>query len=328
MTQGSYGKVYPFEGSNQAGDAEWRKLRGADGDGIINDVTGLAFYATPSATDRTISVRIHELRMRGIDLEEIPVSGSDPTVTITLSSPSAGQTRCDRIIAQYDPSVPSINIVKNEGSPVSTGIPAPAALARNAGGVWDMALWQFTGANVVASQLVKLDERTWVGPSYMVPSSAALLDQHATAAIGSRAYTLDTGHDWVRKMVASTPTWVDLDAPNYTPFPLAGGAGTLVAWDSAYPLIYGKERGWVNLSGAVRRGNGSALISSAGGDVLLGTLPVGFRPGTQCGFSVMSEGAAQPVRCVVQPTGNVYLGGDGIAVQGAALDNVRFYATQ
>lgn len=326
MTQPGYGKVYPFEGSNQAGDAEWRKLAGAWGDGIVNDGTGLAFNAVPSATDRTIVVQIHELRMRGIDLEEIPVSGADPTTTITLSSPSAGNTRCDRIVARYDPSVPSISVIPVEGSPVSTGVAQPAALLRNPGGTWDLALWQFTGGNVVASQLVKLDERTWVGAFYVVPTSAALLDQHANAAIGSHAITLDNQHEWLRRLVASTPTWVDLDAPGYLAFPLIDTTA-LIPWDPAYPLLYGKERGWVNLTGAVKRSSGN-LIQSGNADVLLGTLPVGCRPGTQCGFSVMSEGGAQPVRCLVQPSGKVYLASDGINVQGAALDNVRFYATQ
>lgn len=329
MTQPAYGKVYPFVGSNQAGDAEWRKLAGAWGDGLINDPTGLAFNAVPSVTDRTIVVTIHELRMRGIDLEAIPVSGADPTTTITLSSPATGNTRCDRIVARYDPSVPSISVIGVEGSPVTTGTPAPAALQRNAGGVWDMALWQFTGGNVVASALAALDERTWVGAWFLVPKSSALTDQHAGAPVGMHALCLDTGHHWIRKSISGTATWVDEDDPAFTAMPLAGASGTLVAVDTA--PMYGRINGLVRLRGSVKRSNGNPLISSAyatdgSQDVVLATLPTGFRPSSIRRFAVPALLGGPSPRLKVGSDGTVALYSDGSNVGAVAMDGVSFYA--
>lgn len=324
MTQDAYGKVYPFVGSNQAGNAEWRKLASAWGDGIINDTTGLAFNAVPSVTDRTIVVQIHELRMRGIDLEEIPVSGADPTTTITLTSPPTGDTRCDRIVARYDPSVPSINVMKVEGSPVSSGVAQPAALLRNAGGTWDFALWQFSGGNVVANQLVKLDERTWVGAWFLVPTKAALDDQHAGAAIGAHAYTMDTSHHWLRRLVAGTPTWVDEDDPGFTAFPVDTGLGGLAG--GAQPL-YGKANGRTKCRGIVVRTSGANLVT-AGSTTLLGTLPVGFRPNSSRWFTLPSaSGSGGIVSVNVGSDGKVTARGDA-TVLSLALDPIDFFAEQ
>lgn len=329
MTQPAYGKVYPFVGANQAGNAEWRKLAGAFGDGIINDPTGLAFNAVPSGSDRTIVVTIHELRMRGIDLEEIPVSGVDPTTTITLTSPAAGNTRCDRIIARYDPTDPSITIMKVEGSPVTTGVPAPAALTRSAGGTWDMALWQFTGGNVVASALTKLDERSWIGAWIMVKQAATLTDEHAGAPVGMHALALDTGHHWTRKSVSGTATWVDEDDPAWAALPLAGGSGTLLAYDTA-PL-YGKTSGQVQLRGTVKRGGALPLISSTYDtdgtqDPVLATLPSGNRPSSTRRFLLPELGGTGFARAKVGSDGTVALYSDGVSITAVALDAISFYA--
>lgn len=333
MTQPAYAKIYPFVGSNEAGNAEWRKLAGAWGDGIVNDGTGLSFMATPSATDRSIVVQIHELRMRGIHFEEIQSGGIDPTTSFTLSSPPTGQTRCDRIVARYDPSTPSISIIPVEGAPVASGTPQPAALLRNIGGTWDLALWQFTGGNVVASQLVKLDERTWIGPWYLVPTAAALTDQHAGAAIGSHAYTINDGHRWQRKMVSNTPTWVDEDDPGFLPFALAGGVGSLVAFDTA-PL-YGKLGGLVKMRGTVQRGavggvNPPLLTPSTSVDPILGTLPVGFRPNSIRRFPVVAFGGTTRIAgAKVGSDGTVSIYADGNQTIGAvALDSIEFFAEQ
>jgi hypothetical protein len=263
-------KSYPFEvGSGQeAGNAEYRHYGTAYGDGIVNDTAGNAFRAVASAGSRVVTVDLDELRVRGILME-----GTSPTVDITLSTPTTGYTRCDRIVAHYDPSDKSIAIVKHEGSEVNTGTPGIPALHRNSGGTWDLPLWRFTGGTGAASTLTKVDERTWIGWEGFAASDAYLPD---TAPVGSRFRTLDDGHVWLRQWNGTTVVWVDEDAPDIQDITLTGSvaaSGVAPGMSKLHGVVYGRGS-WV------RNPAGLFVVGGGGADATysLGTAPAGFRP--------------------------------------------------
>jgi hypothetical protein len=259
------GKSYPFDpgSGQQAGNAEYRHMGAAYGDGIVNDVAGNAFAASASASSRVITVNLNELRLRGIHFEKV-----DDTVDITLSTPSSGYTRADRIVAHYDPADKSVAIVKHEGAAVNSGTPAPPALHRNAGGTWDLPLWRFTGGTGAASTLTKLDERTWIGWQGFAANKDCLPD---VAPVGSQFLAIDTGHRWRRMFVSGSPAWVDADAPTIANISLpssvaASGVAPGVALLNG--VIYGRGS-WV------RSPAGLFVVGGGGADNLysLGNLP-------------------------------------------------------
>lgn len=317
MTQPAYGKVYPFEGDEQAGDAEYRHMGTAYGDGIVNDTLGTAFAVAPSGSDRTIVVTLAELRVRGIHFE-----GLTPfTTTITLSAPSAGFTRVDRIVAHYDPTDESISIVKIEGSAVNTGVPAAPALTRASGGVWEIPLWRFTGGTGAASTLAKIDDRCWIAERGLVANQGAL---STVAPIGTEMRAIDTGIRYLRKVVSGTPTWVDQDTPTWVAFSKAGPLT-----DGGTAPFYTKVGGRVQLRGSLARTSGADLMAAgAGSDVALGTVPAGFLPSSTRNFAAAtSNGPA--VRVSIDGSGNVVLnrgGSDQPAVTILYLDSISYIA--
>lgn len=297
MPQPASAKTYPFEtGSGQeAGNAEWRRLGSAFGDGIVNDVAGDAFHCVASGSDRTITVNLNELRERGIHYQ-----GVDPTKTVALSTPTAGYTRADRIVAHYDPSDKSIDIVVHEGAEVNTGSPSPPALHRNSGGTWDLTLWRFTGGTGAASTLTKVDERQWLGWEGFVANSAALSD---VAPIGSRFRAIDTDHDWLRKLVSGTPTWVDLNAPVWQ----AIGLPSSVVPSGQAPQV-ARINGLTVLRGGYAKADSSTFVAGGGtgGSYSLGTLPAGYRPAQSMSFTVdyaYTTARAQHVRVTITSGG-------------------------
>lgn len=318
MTQPAYGKTYPFDGSQEAGDAEWRHLAAAFGDGVVNDVDGTAFKMAASASSRVVTVTLGFCRVQGIIFEPV-----DATLDVTLDDLTAGHLRCDRIVARYDPTGKSISVIPIIGSDVTTGTPAVPALTRAPGGTWDLPLAHFAGGNGAASTLVKTDDRSWIGADGVVANAAAL---DPDAPIGTTMLALDTGALWRAVLVGTTPTWVDQDTPTWVDFPLAGTAGTLSAFDTA-PL-YSKVRQKVKLRGTVQRTTGNLLDTTSTVNAIIGTLPVGCRPASIRRFQVpcFGGGIALSNRLAVAANGQVSVYADGLSMKAVCIDSVEFYA--
>jgi hypothetical protein len=266
VPQDAYGEVFPFEGDQEAGDAAWRLMAKAYGDGIVNDVDGTSFkIASKSGSDRSFVMNLGELRVQGINFHEL-----DPTIGFTPAAPSATKFRIDRINAVYDPDDESINIVLDQGAEAaSAGAATPPALVRDPDDTWALPLWTVRSASTgTASGFVYTDCRQWLGATYLVANAGAL---DPDAPIGSTALNIANMHRYSRQLVVSTPTWVDLDAVVWTPVPS-------ISPRVAFGIVpqYAKVGGFVVLKGAWA--NAASAPFNSGGSYGLGQLPVGFRP--------------------------------------------------
>lgn len=331
MAEPSYGQVFPFDGDQEAGDAEWRKMAKAYGDGIVNDLDGLAFgIASKSGSDRSFVVTLGDYRIQGINFTPL-----EDTVTLTPSAPSGTNKRADLVIARYDFGGQTVTVELDSSGTESAGVPTPPALDRDPDDDWTCPLWQVTGAAGPATGLTFLDLRNWASTVPILAASAAALDPDAF--IGSRAIALDTRHEWMRMRVGSAAAWVDLDAPSWTNINLPGSVGV-----SGQAPAYGKVHGVVFLRGGYVRIPGANFVAgggSSGAGYSLGQLPAGFRPAQPMAFTVdygYTTARAQHVRVSVSSDGTMIavvqvpdVGGSSPVVNGVSafrIDGISFPA--
>jgi hypothetical protein len=327
MAEPSYGKVFPFEADQEAGDAEWRLMAKAYGDGIVNDLDGLSFsIQSKSGSDRSFVVQLGEYRIQGINFTHL-----EDTVTLTPSAPSGSNKRADRVIAKYDLGAKTVTVELDSSGAESAGTPVPPSLVRNPLDDWSAPLWIVSGAAGPATGLTFTDQRSWSGgvPSLVV--NAAALDPNAP--IGARALALDTKHEWNRERVGSAAAWVDLDGPG---FRAIGLPSTRVP--SGQAPQYGRLRsGLVCLRGGYAQADGSNFV--AGTTYSLGSLVAGYRPGQPMNFVAdyaYTTPRAQHMRISIQVDGTITgtlqvpdVGGSSPVANGVSafrIDGISFVA--
>lgn len=304
MAEPSYGKVYPFEGDQEAGDAEWRHMGAAYGDGIVNDLTGDSFaIASKSGSDRSFVVTLGEMRIQGINFEPL-----EPTVTLTPAAPGGGLKRADRVIAKFDLGAKTVTVELDATGSETSGTPAPPALVRNPIDDWSVPLWIVSGGTGTATSLTFSDERMWASPVPMAVTSAAVLDELTDLPIGTCIYAMDTKHEYRRTRVGGAVVWWDLDKPTWLtinlPSDKIGSAGN--------EPQYAKVRGAVYMRGTATRSSSVDLNlfksgGGTGGVYDMGSVPALFRPGRTVTWSAdrASNSTAIAVTLIVRPTGEI-----------------------
>lgn len=268
---------------------DWRRLLKSDG--VINDTTGNSFKGSATGANTTVTVTGGDCRVQGFFGRDADSESFD--VALSGTQPTSGQTRIDLIVLRMDPATKAVSRVLIPGTP-ATSSPTQPSLTRSASGVWDMPILRITrGPGPIAvTQAMLTDLRSHVGPWLgFFPTSTDLTTIHADAPLGSTAMV---GTDlYVRKLVATTVTWVNTSAPTYTAATLASGIvsrGTL-------PVGYGIAGGRCWLTGIVGRTGGVAFTAPAWTTLM--TLPAGFRPMQEVrpvvGYGASSLGGEKPM---------------------------------
>lgn len=302
MAEPAYGKVYPFEGDQQAGDAEWRHMQAAMGDGIVNDTTGDSFgIASKSGSDRSFVVTLGECRIQGINFEPV-----DDTITLTPSAPSVGLKRADRVIAKFDLGAKTVTVELDSSGSAVSGTPSPPALVRNRVDDWTLPLWIVSGSTGPATSLTFSDERMWAPGSPLAVTTAAVLSELTDLPIGTCVYAMDTKHEYRRTRVGLAVVWWDLDLPNWQNIALPSDK---IASSGSEPQ-YAKVRGVVYMRGTAGRAATSegGVFKSGGGTggvYSMGSVPPGFIPGRVVTWSAdrASNATAIAVTMIVRETG-------------------------
>lgn len=185
----------------------------ADESGIVNDWDGSAFRLTRPGSGTVAEIGSTTLASAakvggyGIRIPE----GTTQSIDIPVST-NAVVGRWDLIVARYSSSwlssMPRGPVRIHRIAGVEGSDEMPAWDNRPYDGVEDVplhAIRRVQGVSLAASEW--RDLRVRIGPNILVPSTGLL----PTAALGSRATR--AGVDWVRDLVAGTPTWVERVRP-------------------------------------------------------------------------------------------------------------------
>lgn len=272
-------KSFPAEGENGLSVADWA-LAYSSQDGIVNDYhTGGVSALNMTRNNATDEVTIWPGL---VSVDGYVLNVESPTVLPCPPVTSGSKTYS--IAARYDP---ALNVADGLGQADPLGpcrlIITDAALDTTGGKAYVILYAITRSASQVLTAAPVLDYRRWVGPVLTMPGYPA-----APPAVGFgpwsrgtmivqtavKGYT-DFAQISIRSVnVAGTALlWQNLTQPPAAAFPAAGG---LVAQDTPAQIV--RSGGMVQLRGTLRRSTGASLTTGA--DVLLGTLPVGSRPGT------------------------------------------------
>lgn len=340
MANPAYGLVYPFEAPAAGEDdqrayaAQWRRLAGSWGDGIVNAFGSAgtsSFALTRSTSDRTVSLHLDEFRIKGIHFEP-----TQSTLTLTLATIATGSTRSDRLVAGLNPGSTSVTVgtytlppksisfyIKT-GTAVTSGTPTLPAVSRVAGGLWEVPLYILTGGNVSADALDVTDQRVFVAERLHVLSRPGLnTELNLGRTDGTQAYDATTGHTWLQTYPGGVATWTDLDASTWQDVSI----GTTLQGGIAPPQ-YSVRRGRVNFRGEV--GPKTAPWSDGLGKGL-GQVPDTVAPSFPRSFPVfltnLSDGVRRMGGVTVAPTGQLTLDLNvptGVTVGFARLDAISY----
>jgi len=164
------------------------------------------------------------------------------------------------------------------------------------------------------------------GKSLYVPTTFGIGAGY-TPPPGALWYVAANGHQWVSLPSGAT----DLDAPNWTAFPLAGGSLTALDTTPKYSF----SRGRVDFTGSIQRSGtphlpliSSAYATNGTADVVLGTMPGLRRPGQTVRFELPELGGTGRCRGAVGSDGNVKLYSDGVNINAVAIDAIHYFAEQ
>ncbi len=314
---------YPAKGVGGFTVAEWAKLHD-NPDGIVNDYTGTAFSLTRnSATNvATVAPSPAPVVTSGYGLE-VTGAGED------LAVPTAAGTYY--IAAMYDPNL-------NVAEPGQIADPlGPCRLVidtslSTAGGKQYTLLYSITrAAGQALTAATVADYRRWVGPVVTV--------QDYLSATPTGFGPWSRGTIMLETATGGSPNLVNISVRTLN------AAGTALVWQNwlspaAVPLptssllvaqaspaqMFRVNGASVGLQGTLRRSNGTSL--GTGSTVVLGNLPVGWRPKSNRGpYVVGSFGNVQGIgRVYVDTSGEVTLaaGVGQEAVKWVSLDGIEF----
>jgi len=291
---------YPAVGIGGFTDAEFTKSY-ASQDGIFEDYhTGgvSALNLTRNNTTDECTIGVGMVRVNGYTLE---VTSPHALPTPPISS----GTVTYRIAAQYDP---SLNIADGGGSASTLGacrlIVTSGALDTSNNKQYTILYEVTRAASQVLTAATVVDRRRWVGQVIEVPDYSNLVTGFGPFPRGTiivqtaDAAAPGTMNMSIRTVDGSVLVWKSMTGEAAVPFP---AAGTLVAQDE--PALMYKEWGTVHLQGTLKRSAAGSNLNN-GSPVILGTLPVGWRPGAGCRFMVLASGPVA-VGIVVTPSGTV-----------------------
>jgi hypothetical protein len=114
-------------------------------------------------------------------------------------------------------------------------------------------------------------------------------------------------------------TGVEIDIPRDLP----ASQTTYAPFDSTFPAYY-KQSGRVYLQGAMKRATGD-MIAANGADLLICTLPLGYRPATIRRFTGYA-GVKQTGFMKVEATGDITLYSLSTAITWIDLSQIQFQA--
>jgi hypothetical protein len=335
----TYGIARPVPGAGGMTDADWREFGSGLSDGIVNSTNpggSSDFQVALSAADRTITLNLGQIRIRGVQFRPTPTTA---TVTFTLPAITTGQTRSDRIVARYDPAAADtdkITFIQVNGTAVAAN-PVRPSITRIAGGTWDVPLHLFTGGNVTSDTLTHEDHRIFVTShlhGLTPPGNNTALNSGFPD--GTQYFNYPTGETYVQTYPGGVATWTNLDDPPWTDLNIGGGIVTPAGEPRP---AYRVRRGQVELQGHGVRANGVPWGPyTTLQEILIGTLPASLVPsvphhwfGRVSGgsFSVIAGGSGGMyvggVPLYVLPTGEIkitlYV---GMVVAGVWYDPIRF----
>jgi hypothetical protein len=282
---------YPAVGVGGLSEAQWAQMYDCP-DGIVNDYTGTSLELTIVSASNVARISPGIVCVNGFYLEV--------TAAEDLAVPTTAGTY--NIAAMYDP---ALNVADGAGNAATLG-PCRLVISTSldtTGNKRYVLLYQITrttGQALSAATITAL--RPFVGATLSMerlPTQARSFPEAPlvgfTHPLGTTIYESSTGDLW--RKLRNTNGVIYWDATSIdllTAFP--AGAG-LVAAAADEPARYytTNSRSIIRFEGTLRRNTGTL---TTGGDVPLGTMPVGFRPITQ-----------QRWPCTVKPTA----GGWGIA---------------
>lgn len=176
---------------------------------------------------------------------------------------------------------------------------------------------QFFAGGTTQAQNFLMNNRNWANYSadFVVPSG------HNFCRIGYRCALLTEGTDtnWLidkTETSRATPVpWINMDGSS------AGGAGILhpsyTNFGSGHAVPrYRKVGDEVQIEGL--------LQSNAGASNSICTLPLGYRPVNKHVFMLLSSLSADPIRCDVQPDGQLWLGTGTPGINWFSISGIQF----
>ena len=280
---------HPAKGNNGFTEAGWASLFGAI-DGIYDDRRQdgqYAFHLTRINASNIARIRAHPAGAL--------VNGYRLEVTVDHDLPVPTSAGTYRIYVRYDP---ALNVADGSGN-ASTQGPCRLVLLSgtgapdSSGGEKYLHLWTIVrAASQQLTDATVVDLRSWVGT---VSSGAETppFGEGSTAPRGSfRFKRFEAGslievreHD----SELDALVWMEVGAAKQE----NGGADLPVpAAMTGGAYYYLGPNNHVHLRGEIRRANGQKLAISASADVLLATLPNGYRPGTTYKVMAYSGGNA------------------------------------
>lgn len=274
---------YPAVGVGGLNETEWAEMNNAP-DGIVEDYAGNAFglsrltnvaRITPATTGATLC------RVNGYQLK---ISGNED---LTCAAVTTG-SKTYIIAVQYDP---ALNVADGSGNATALGpcrlIITDAALDTT-GGKKYFVLYSFVrSAGQAMTDVTIADHRKWSGPiiEWSTAQGNPPAGGEANFPRGSVRWDANREAFLIRTMKddQSALEWRLWQPTDPLPFP---APGALVALDA--PAEMWKNGNVVHLRGTLRRSSGANL--NTGAEVVLGTLPVGWRPVRIHRFACLGSG--------------------------------------
>jgi hypothetical protein len=222
------------------------------GNGIVNDVTNVALNVSASGLDTEVDISAGEAFVEGVHFVSTAVESLDVDDVGTL--PTAGQTRIDYVVMEYDPTDQEVLLVVVPGTPATTGA-VPPTLTRDSDGIWQVPLCKITRVGDVAvtsAMITSLRPRT-------VPMVHATSDLLLPADAQVGAMHSENLNLWVRRNNSGTPGWRNLMNPPWTTASLAGTMRTALGRTPRWRQFAGH----VEFKGCLERLNGQPFSATA-----------------------------------------------------------------
>lgn len=321
---------YPAVGTGGLTETQWSTMYGGD-DGIVEDyMVGGIKSCELARFDSTDICRVGAgsvpsyVRVNGYTLE-IPSAGED-LYCAPVVAPNPPVTYY--IVAVYDP---AMNVANGDGTRTLQGpVRLQILTTLPAGKAYVLLYTLVRSPSQTLSQTAKTDHRRWQGTTIETPLYSTITSGNPPAGVGpfprgSVVYQSSIGEYSVRTINATGDAlaWQSLTSTPSRPFP---APSALIAYDVASAPIYYSEGSRVFCAGALKRSSGASLSSGAGTDVILGTLPVGFRPGGVRRFICHGTGGMALGVRVFPDTGQVIMSGPATDTVFCDLSSINYRA--